>query len=470
LVIPIIERLINYNQKEKRIMFIAISFLKDYESHKAGDCVEVSQELFEKLHKDGIAERKSVVEATAAAAKEAEETRKKETVEIVANTVKAVVQELSVESNGRKTITFGDMKDRAADDAMGGFKHATEYLVAVKRASANGSVADERLLKMNKKFEHQQKSEGINEAIDSEGGFLVPDEYRATLWEKTYEAETWVNKIFRLPVSGTTIRVPYLKENSRVDGSRHGGIRVYRTEEGGQKTKSQPKFGKLGLTVTKQAGLCYMTDEILSDSAISIEPLVNKLFSEAFAFALKRDVIRGSGAGEPLGILNSPALVTKQRATASQIAAIDVVTLYARLYAPSRPNAVWLYNVDCLEQLTKMYLATGSNAGQLIWTPAGGWSGRPFDTIFGIPAMPSEICSTLGTEGDLILADFTQYILAEKAGGVKVASSIHLRFDYDETAYRFVLRNDGNAWWNAPLTPYQGTVTQSPFLTLTDAA
>ena len=453
-------------------MFIAISFLKDYEGHKAGDCVEVSQELFETLHKDGIAERKSVVEATAAAVKEAEDTRKKETAEIVGNTVKAVMKELTAESkDGRKLITFGDMKDRAADDAWGGFKDSTEYLLAVRRGSANGAVADERLLKMNKKFDHQVKApQGGNEAIDSEGGFLVPDEYRATLWEKTYEAETFVNKIFRLPVSGTTVRVPFLKENSRVDGSRHGGIRVYRTEEAGQKTKSQPKFGKLSLTVTKQAGLCYMTDELLGDSAISIEPLINKLFGEAFAFALKRDVIRGSGAGEPLGILNSPALVTKQRAVASQIAAADVVGLYARLYAPSRPNAVWLYNVDTISELTKMYLATGSNAGQLIWTPAGGWSGRPFDTIFGIPAVPSEICSTLGTEGDLILADFTQYILAEKAGGVKSASSIHLRFDYDETAYRFVLRNDGNAWWNAPLTPYQGSVTQSPFLTLTDAA
>jgi HK97 family phage major capsid protein len=447
-------------------MFIAISFLKDYEGHKAGDCVEVSQELFETLHKDGIAEKKSVVEATAAAVKEAEDVRKKETAEIVGNTVKAVMKELAGESNGRKTITFGDMKDRTADDAWGGFKDSTDYLLAVRRGSANGAVADERLLKMNKKFDHLSKAEGGNEAIDSEGGYLVPDEYRATLWEKTYEAETWVNKIFRLPVSGTTIRVPFLKENSRVDGSRHGGIRVYRTEEAGQKTKSQPKFGKLGLTVTKQAGLCYMTDELLSDSAISIEPLINKLFSEAFAFALKRDVIRGSGAGEPLGILNSPALVSITRATGSNIKAADVVNMYARLYAPSRTNAVWLYNVDTLEMLTKMYLATGSNAGQLIWTPAGGWSGRPFDTIFGIPAMASEICSTLGVEGDLILADFTQYILAEKAGGVKAASSIHLRFDYDETAYRFVLRNDGNAWWNAPLTPYQGTVTQSPFLAI----
>lgn len=453
-------------------MFFSVKLLQDWEGKKKGDEFEIQgEEAYKKLLDDGIAEDLKEAKATAAALAETEKTRSKEIATIVANTVKAVMAEMVKEDKtGRRVITFGDMKDRAADDSMGGFESSAEYLTAVRRGSARGAVADERLLKMNRKFEYGEKSEGINESVDSEGGFLVPDEYRATLWEKTYEAETFVNKIFRLPVSGTTIKVPFLKENSRVDGSRHGGIRVYRTAEGVQKTKSQPSFGKLGLTVTGQAGLCYMTDEILSDSAISIEPLVNKLFAEAFAFALKRDVIRGTGAGEPLGILNSPCLVTKQRAVASQIAAADVVGLYARLYAPSVQNAVWLYNVDTLEQLTKMYLATGSNAGQLIWNPRGGWAGKPNDTIFGIPAFSSEICSTLGTEGDLILSDFTQYILAEKAGGVKAASSIHLRFDYDEVAYRFVLRNDGNAWWNAPLTPYQGTVTQSPFLTLTDAA
>ncbi len=446
--------------------FIAVSFLKDYESHKVGDSVEVSQELFETLQKDGIAEEKSVVEATAAAVKEAEKVRKQETAEIVANTVKAVMKELTDESNGRKTITFGDMKDRTADDAMGGFKHAGEYLNAVRKGSARGAVADERLLKINKKFEQTQKAEGINEAIDSEGGFLVPDEYRATLMEKTYENEVFLNKIFRLPVSGTTISLPYLKENSRVDGSRHGGIRVYRTAEAAQKTKSQPTFGKLELKVTKQTGLAYMTDEMMTDSAISVEPLITKLFAEAFAFATREDVIRGSGAGEPLGILNCPAKVAITRATGSNIKAADVVKMYARLYAASRLNAVWLYNVDTLEMLTKMFLSTGTNSGQLIWIPAGGFNGKTYDTIFGIPAYPSEHTDTLGNEGDIILCDFSQYILAEKAGGIKVASSIHLRFDYDEIAYKFQLRNDGNIWWNAPLTPYKGTDTQSPVITL----
>lgn len=451
-------------------MFIAVRLLKKWEGKEVGDEFEVEESTFKTLLAGGIAEDLKKAKETAAAHEEAVKEREKEIASIVASTVKGVFKELADESKGRKTITFGDMKDNCSDDGMGGFKHATEYLGAVRKGSARNGDIDERLVKMNKKFEHQMKAEGINESVDSEGAFLVPDDYRATLWEKTREAETWVNKVFTLPVSGNSVSIPYLKENSRVDGSRHGGIRVYRTAEAAQKTKSQPAFGKLGLKVTKQAGLCYMTDEILSDSAISIEPLVNKLFGEAFAFAKKRDVIRGTGAGEPQGILNSPALVTIQRAVASQIAAADVVGLYARLYAASRANAVWLYNVDCTEQLTKMYLSTGSNAGQLIWTPAGGWSGKPFDTIFGIPAMPSEICSTLGTEGDLILGDFTQYVMAEKAGGVNVASSIHLRFDYDEVAYRFVMRNDGKAWWNAPLTPYQGTVTQSPFLTLTDAA
>ena len=72
---------------------------------------------------------------------------------------------------------------------------------------------------------------------------------------------------------------------------------------------------------------------------------------------------------------------------------------------------------------------------------------------------------TLGTQGDIGLADFSQYLIGDK-GGIKVATSIHLRFDYDETAFRFVLRYDGQPWWLSALTPRRGTSTLSPFVVL----
>jgi len=100
--------------------------------------------------------------------------------------------------------------------------------------------------------------------------------------------------------------------------------------------------------------------------------------------------------------------------------------------------------------------------------PAGGISGQPYGTLFGLPVLPIEQAATLGTQGDVILADLTNgYILAEK-GGIKSDMSIHVQFIYDESVFRFVLRIDGQPVRATALTPYKGGSgsTQSHFITL----
>ncbi len=80
--------------------------------------------------------------------------------------------------------------------------------------------------------------------------------------------------------------------------------------------------------------------------------------------------------------------------------------------------------------------------------------------------IPIEQCQTLGTAGDIILADMSQYVLVDK-GGPEFAWSIHVRFIYDESAFRMVYRVDSQPWWNAALTPYKGSGnTQTPFVTI----
>ena len=79
--------------------------------------------------------------------------------------------------------------------------------------------------------------------------------------------------------------------------------------------------------------------------------------------------------------------------------------------------------------------------------------------------IPIEHASAVGTKGDIILADLSQYIYATK-GGLRSAASMHVRFVEGETALRFVLRNDGKPWWSGPLTPAKGSNTVSPFVAL----
>ena len=101
--------------------------------------------------------------------------------------------------------------------------------------------------------------------------------------------------------------------------------------------------------------------------------------------------------------------------------------------------------------------------------PANGLSGQPFNTLFGKPVIPIEQAATLGTVGDIILADLQSYLVAEK-GGIETASSIHVRFLFDESLLRMVYRLDAQPIYASALTAYKGTDTLSPFVVLATRA
>ena len=128
------------------------------------------------------------------------------------------------------------------------------------------------------------------------------------------------------------------------------------------------------------------------------------------------------------------------------------------------PNSVWLINQNIQPQLFTMSLAVGTG-GVPVYMPAGGLSGQPYGTLFGRPVIAIEQAATLGTVGDIIFADLGGYILAEK-GGIESAMSIHVKFDYDESVFRFVMRVDGQPERASALTPYKGSDTLSHFVAL----
>src|SRR5512135_2841056 len=134
-----------------------------------------------------------------------------------------------------------------------------------------------------------------------------------------------------------------IAESSRANGSRWGGILAYWLSEAGTKTASAPKFRQIELSLKKLVGLAYCSDELLED-ATALEAVIREGFNEEFGFRLADSVINGSGAGMPLGILNSGAKVSFTRTTASRVGSLDVIGMWARMYAPSRANAVWFVN------------------------------------------------------------------------------------------------------------------------------
>ena len=304
-------------------------------------------------------------------------------------------------------------------------------------------------------------------AFDADsGGYLIPDEFRVELLQVAVEKTNILQRTMKIPMMSNSIDIPSVNGFDHSGGLVHGGVQFKWLEEEGQLEGSKPKIGRVGLKLKKLAGLCYATDEILEDSPISMEPILKAAFTDALAWTLDGVFLEGSGAGQPLGVLNAPALVTVAKESGQSADTIlfeNIVKMYSRIWRTE--GAVWLANRDTLPQLTTMSLAVGTG-GSAVYLPANGAAGRPFDTLMGQPLIFTEHCKTVGDAGDIILADWSQYLVGQKSTGLKFASSVHLKFDYDQTAFKFTLRIDGQPWWKSAQTPKNGSNTLSPFVAL----
>lgn len=336
-----------------------------------------------------------------------------------------------------------------------------EFAIAVaEHYRSGGAKSDPRLQEL--------RALGLNEAILSEGGFLVQQDLEPGLLQTAYETGILVGLARTRPISANAngLRANAIDETSRVDGSLYGGLQGYWLAEAGTKTATKPKFRQIDMKLEKLIGLYYATDEEMQDAG-ALEAGMRDAFGQVFAYKLDKAIYEGLGGGMPIGIMGSAALVTVAK-EAGQVAATvvkeNVDKMWARMWAPSRQNALWLINQDVEPQLEQLAYTIGLG-GVPAYMPPGGVADAPYGRLKGRPVRIFEHCSTLGTLGDIVLVDPTQYLLIDK-GGLQYASSIHVAFLTDETAFRFVYRVNGQPLWAAVKTPAKGSNTLSPYVTL----
>ena len=340
--------------------------------------------------------------------------------------------------------------------------------------SEGGSFRDESLMQYERQAiktrnEEYRAATGLGEAPPEDGGFLVDKPTAARLIDKIHQTGQVASMCDRTPIGAGANGIKFngIDETSRADGSRWGGIRGYWTDEAAAMTASAPKFKRISMELEKLTALYYATDELLQD-APALAARVESSVSQELAFKLDDAIIEGDGSGKPLGLLNANCLVSVAIETgqaASTIVADNIINMYSRIWAPSRSRAVWIANADVIPQLYTMSIAVGTG-GVPVWLPGNSMTGRPNDSLIGRPIIYIEQCETIGTAGDIYLADMSQYGLIEK-GGVQSAMSIHVRFLNNETVFRFVMRVNGQPYWESALTPFKGTSnTVSPFVNL----
>lgn len=351
----------------------------------------------------------------------------------------------------------------AAERQRWGWHNFGDFAAAVRNASIPGGE------RVDQRLQNAPTTWG-NEGNGPDGGFAVPPDFRGTIMNKVMGEDSLISRTDQIPTLSNGITVP--KDETTPWGTT--GIQAYWTGEGQAKTQSKPVLETSTIKVHKLAALVPVTDELLDD-ATALGSYVQRKAADVIDFKVTDAIINGSGAGMPLGILNSPATVS-QAAEGSQVAdtihGLNLVKMWARLPAKWRGSAVWLAHPDVEGLIMTAGLQVGPAAagtatgGTLVWMPPGGLSGSPYSTLFGRPIIPTQAAAAPGDVGDLILASMDQYASVIKGGGLKTDTSIHLFFDYDITTFRFVFRMGGQPWWSSAIAAKNGSTTYGPFVTL----
>ena len=347
----------------------------------------------------------------------------------------------------RASVTVYDLPQRGA------FKSFGEFLNIVARSAALGGQPDQRLTR---------SPTGLGEVDPTAGGFAVPDQYSEQLIGSLYEQAALAQLCDRRETDKpNNAQLPAIDEKSRADGSRWGGVVSYWDAEGITPPATLPKFKRLQFSAKKLIALCVASDELIADVPL-LDGHIRRAFASEAGFQLDKAILIGTGAGVPLGIVNAPGRIQVAKDVGQASATItptNISGMWSRLPAPSRKRAVWVCNEDAEAQLESF--AAPSTAG--MYFPAGA-NGNEFALVKGRPVIVAEQCPALGTPGDIVLADLSQYIILD--GGLQSALSLDVDFLSDQGVFRFVLRVDGMPAWQTPITPYNGTLTRSPYIVL----
>lgn len=383
--------------------------------------------------------------------------------EAISKGMSEMVSELKESIKSEKSgIEVGE--DSVDKDPKRGFKTLSHFAVDVA-AAGKGKVSDTL-----KKWEQKAAGDPTHNVTDMESAaYLIPDEWRSEIFKPVEQNDFVFNRMKRVPMERNTVNMPYVNGYDESSGKVYGAVQAQWMDEEEQHTAQQMKFGTFSMSLKKLGLFAYMSYELLEDSPYTMEVLLRDSFRDAFTFEMNDKALRGTGAGQIQGVLNAPANIEVAEETgqaADTILYENVVNMYRR--QANRGNAIWLANEDTMTQLMLMSIPVGTS-GIPCWQPANAAAGIPYDTLFGRPIFWNKHCSTVGDVGDLIFVDWDSYYLGMKgaAGDTgRFETSSHLKFDYDQMAYKLLYRLDGACAWKSAVTPPQATDTISPIVTI----
>ena len=256
---------------------------------------------------------------------------------------------------------------------------------------------------MRSKTPMPQVVNALQIGTDSEGGYLVPDEYERILVEALEEENVFRQLAKVIRTSSGDRKIPVVATK---------GTASWIDEEGAY-LESDDSFGQVSIGAYKVGTMIKVSEELLNDSVFDLESYIAKEFARRIGAKEEEAFFTGDGSGKPLGVLAAAggAETGVTAASATAITADELIDLFYSLKAPYRRNAVWVLNDSTIKAIRKLK----DNQGQYLWQPSL-TTGAP-DLLLGKPVRTSAYMPAIAADAKTVaFGDFSYYWIADRQG------------------------------------------------------
>ena len=243
----------------------------------------------------------------------------------------------------------------------------------------------------------------LEEGVDSEGGYLVPDEFEHTLIDALTEENIFRKNAHVFTTSSGSHKITIVATK---------GTASWIDEEGAV-PESDDSFGQVSIEAHKVGTLIKVSEELLNDSAFNLEAYFTTEFARRINDKEEDAFFNGNGTGKPTGIFNATGGAQTGVTTGSSttITADEIIDLFYSLKAPYRKKAIWVLNDTTVKIIRKLKDGTGN----YLWQPSL-TAGSP-DTILGRPVYTSQFVPEVAAGNKTVaFGDFSYYWIGDRQG------------------------------------------------------
>jgi HK97 family phage major capsid protein len=363
------------------------------------------------------------------------------------------VRPAAARASGIEPVRAGGPEARREFESFGDFLSAVRFNPNDPRLSYtdNPAAIDPETGELRSEFRMDNQTSG---------GFMVPPQLRQTIMrvepqDALVRPRAEVIPAGDPPDAGITMGA--LDQTGTNPGNIFGGMTMNWIAEGDDKPETDAKLREITLTPHEIAGTAVITDKMLRNwqaARVFIENLMRGAVNAAEDYSF----LRGTGVAQPLGIVNAGATKWINRATANHVAYADLIGMVARLLVRGGQSPIWSMPQGSLVDIATMT----DPEGHYIWqaNAVDGFAGK----LLGFPVRWNNRAPLLGTKGDLVLADWSYYLIKDGSGPF-VAASEHVLFRQNKTVFKIFWNVDGSPWLTAPIKEENGYEV-SPFVGL----